>query len=152
MELSGQRKFAGNDNLDSWLIYSGAVTESRAMSQDGFYETLATELIENKWDGLDLRQRVTSELEAQDRCDRPRSGISAHLTPTKRKRKNEDGKTLPYAIFGNCAECKRCKSRVLCSVCSDDGGILCKTFLCKSSTGRPCFQSHVQSKHPDMIQ
>jgi hypothetical protein len=138
--------------VDSWLIYSGAVGEGRAMSQGEFYEALATELIENKWDGVELRQRVTSDIEPANWADRPRSGISAHLTPTKRKRKNKDGETLPYALFGNCGECKRFKSRFLCSVCSDEDGMLCKTFLCNSSTGRPCFRNHVQRKHPDIVQ
>jgi Transposase IS4 len=137
--------------VDAWMIYTGAVGDYKSMSQSEFYETLATELIENKWDGMNLRQRITSELEAPRWCDRPRSGISAHLTPTKRKRKNKEGETLPYALFGNCVECKRSKSRFLCSVCSDDDGNMCKIFLCNSSTGRPCFQNHVQSKHPDMV-
>jgi hypothetical protein len=138
--------------VDSCLIYSGAVGEGRAMSQGEFYGALATELIENKWDEVELRQRVTSDIEPANWADRPRSGISAHLTPAKRNRKNKDCETLPYALFGKCGECKRSKSRFLCSVCSDEDGTLCKTFLCNTSTGRPCFRNHVQWKDPDMIQ
>jgi hypothetical protein len=98
--------------VDSWLVYSGANGERRSMSQGEYYESLSAALIENSWDGASLRVRQCADRESL-RVSTPRSGISAHLVATKRKRKNKNGGTLPYALFGNCSSCKRKMSRFL---------------------------------------
>jgi hypothetical protein len=135
--------------VDSWLVYSGANGERRSMSQGEYYESLAVALIENSWDGASLRVRQCADRESL-RISTPRSGISAHLVATKRKRKNKNGDTLPYALFGNCSSCKRKKSRFLSSTCEEQDGIMFKMFLCHGSTGRSCFESHVSEFHQEL--
>jgi hypothetical protein len=139
--------------VDYWLIYRGAVGESHGVSQGDFYEQLAKALNENKRDGSSLRERWIHHEEGAVggvSMDRPRRGISAHLTPTKRKRKGKVGEPLPYSLFNNCRECKRSKLRYICSVCNDTDGLICKVFLCHSSTGRSCLEQHVSATDPDL--
>jgi hypothetical protein len=136
--------------VDSWMVYRGAVGDDHGLSQNNFYIQLVTELIENCWDDSSLRERRSQREAGEIGTDRPRSGISAHLAPTKRKRKNKEGVTLPYTLFGNCCECKGHKSRYLCSVCYDVDGFMCRVFLCHSSTGHPCFEKHIQRTHSDL--
>jgi hypothetical protein len=132
--------------VDTWLLYSGSRGERRSMSQGEFYESLAVALIENRWDGASLRVRQCVDREGVVPSI-PRSGISVHLVATKRKRKNKEGETLPYALFGNCSSCKRKKSRFICSACEEKDGLMCKMFLCHGSTGRACFENHVREFH-----
>jgi hypothetical protein len=136
--------------VDSWMVYRGAVGDGHGLFQNDFYVQLTTKLLENSWDGSSLRERTSQREMGEGGADRPRSGLAAHLIPTKRKRKNKAGETLPYALFSNCCECKRKKSRYLCSVCYDIDGFMCLVFLCNSSTGRSCFEKHVQHTHLDL--
>jgi hypothetical protein len=138
--------------VDSWMVYRGAVGDGHGLSQNYFYVQLATELLENSWNGSSIRERTSQREMGEVGADRPRSGLSAHLTPIQRKWKNRAGETLPFTLFGNCCECMRKKSRYLCSVCYDDDGFMCRVFLGKSSTGRSCYEKHVQHTHLDLSQ
>jgi hypothetical protein len=135
--------------VDSWMVYSGLKGERRSMSQGEFYEDLAVALIENSWDGASLRIRQSMDSNYSMRPT-PKSGISAHLVAKKRKRKNENGETLPYTLFGNCCSCKQKKSRFICSVRKEQDGLLSKKFLCHGSTGRACFESHIREFHQEL--
>jgi hypothetical protein len=77
------------------MVYCGAVGDGHGLFQNDFYVQLATELLENSWDGSSLRERTSQREMGVGGADRPRSGLSAHLTPTKRKRKTELGKRFP---------------------------------------------------------
>jgi hypothetical protein len=88
--------------VDSWMVYRGAVGDGHGFSQIELYIQLASELIENCRSSL--RERKSQREEVTADTERPRSGISALVTPTKRKRKNKQGETLPYIFFGNCCE------------------------------------------------
>jgi hypothetical protein len=136
--------------VDSWMVYRGTVGDGHGLSQNEYYIQLASALIENRWDGTSLRERKIQRQEGIAGTERPRSGLSANLTPTKRKRKNKEGETLPYTLFGNCCECKRMKSLFLCSVCYDVDGFVCRVFPCHSSTGRSCFEKYIQHTHLDI--
>jgi hypothetical protein len=73
--------------VDSWMEHRGAVGDDHGMEQ-----------LENRWDGCSLLDRTSQGEMGEVGTDRPRSGLSAHLTPKNRKRKNKAGETLPYTL------------------------------------------------------
>ena len=84
-----------------------------------FYLIFSEELIDNKYDSIQLRPRngtaeQTPILDAIEKDGRPRSGICIHLTPTKREM--EGSNTDLHQ--GRCKICK-VKSSHECSVCVD---------------------------------
>ena len=72
----------------------------------------------------------------------PRSGVSAHLTPTKRKRKGTN-----HVLQSKCRICRK-KTTYICSQCADKTG--CHIAICHSKTNRTCFLQHLQKKHPSI--
>jgi hypothetical protein len=127
--------------VDSWMVNRGAVGDGHRLSQNDFYVQLAMELLENSWDGSSIRERTSQREMGEVGADRPRSGISAHLTPTKRKRKGRAGETLPYTLLDNYCECERKKARYLGSVCYDNDGFIFRVFLRTSSRVAPASKS-----------
>jgi hypothetical protein len=75
--------------VDSWTVYRGAVEDGHGLSQNEYYMQLASELIENRWDGSSLRERKIQRQEGIAGTERPRSCLSAHLTPTKPQTENQ---------------------------------------------------------------
>ena len=78
----------------------------------------------------------------------PRSGVSAHLTPTKKRRRTLAGKLTNHLKQGRCRMCSK-KSQYTCSLCldldmHDDTK---EVFLCHSKTGRACFAEHIENVH-----
>lgn len=93
--------------IDSWQLYSGAHGSRWHMGQHKFYETLATQLIDNTFDGPGLRFRSKSTSSVgRFRPQIPTSGIVIHLTPTRERRKSKDGKVTTYAMQKKCRVCK----------------------------------------------
>ena len=103
--------------VDTFLCYNQLVDESE--KEGDFYLIFSEELIDNKYDSIQLRPRngtaeQTPILDAIAKDGRPRSGICIHLTPTKRKRKGSNTSLHQ----GRCKICK-VKSSHECSVCVD---------------------------------
>ena len=100
--------------VDTWLAYS-QVTQNKHEIQSEFYSFLAEELIDNRVDE-GVRGRVRRR-HTQDTFDEAspviaadgtlRCGVSVHLTPTKRKRKNNAGHETSYLLQGQCMICKK---------------------------------------------
>ena len=147
--------------VDSWLIYSKA-TETEKKQRD-FYELLAEEVIDNTYDQVRGGRRQGSEngspgiITAEGHM---RSGIAAHLTPTKKKRRKretmEDGanntirlKNTNYMQQGRCIVCKK-KTTQVCSQCQDDNENETNAhepWICKPTTFRACFATHMTTSH-----
>jgi hypothetical protein len=85
--------------VDSWMVYRGAIGDGHGLSKNEYYIQLASELIENRWDGTSLRERNIQRQEGLVGTERPRSGLSAHLTPTKRKRKKRRRNTSLHIVW-----------------------------------------------------
>jgi hypothetical protein len=77
----------------------------------------------------------------------PRSGIGAHLTPTKKRRKNKNGIVSGNRLQGRCLMCSK-KSTHVCSLCKDNeqpGGK--EPWLCYTKNGKLCFANHMVTFH-----
>lgn len=80
----------------------------------------------------------------------PRCGLSAYLTPTKKKRKSR-GEPTTYRKQGNCRVCKA-KTTYTCSVCAGElarcGVSVPDQWLCHTEKGKTCVSVHMQVAHP----
>ena len=142
--------------VDSWLVYS-KYTESEEKQQD-FYEALPEELIDNKHDQVQSCQSMATD--STDSMGSPklitadghlRSGISAHITPTKKKRKKRGGCATSYMLQGRCTVCTM-KTTQVCSQCKDEYHVESKKvdpepWICKPTTYRTCFAMHMADIH-----
>jgi hypothetical protein len=102
--------------VDSWLVYSGGRGLRTGIDQREFYEQLADQLIDNSFDSIGLRDR-RSDLVTPGVT--PRSGIGAHITQTKKKRKSKCGTSTTFSLQGMCCICSA-KTTHICSSCLDD--------------------------------
>jgi hypothetical protein len=139
--------------VDSWLVYSKC-TETEEKQRE-FYELLAEEMIDNQHDQVRGRRFLDS---ASNSLGSPelitaeghlRSGISAHLTPTKRKRRTKAGANTMYMKQGRCHVC-RMKTTQVCSECQDtniDDIMAPEIWICKPTTFRTCFATHMAECH-----
>ena len=79
-----------------------------------------------------------------------RSGIMAHLTPTKKKRKTKEGGLTNHSLQGRCRMCGL-KTRYVCSTCNDEHeeqeGLSAIQWICHTETQRMCFPEHVAEHH-----
>ena len=77
-----------------------------------------------------------------------RSGINAHLTPTKKKRNIRSEQTTNYANQGYCSECGK-KTIWNCSQFLDDKDDpdAKDIWMCHTETGRNCFDDHMKVCH-----
>ena len=142
--------------VDSWLAYTG-ITEDKKEKQKDFYGYLAEELIDNRYDERGgSRERLrsnnsprrklmndlgTSPLIQNDGSSR--CGLSIHLTPTKRKRKDKKGKISENSFQGRCSLCGS-KTTWCCSKCEDDESLGKSIFICHPKSKRMCFAEHVE--------
>ena len=109
--------------VDSWLAFSGCKGKRCSLKQADFYMLLAEELIDNSIDtiNLQMRTRTDDESGAIATVDgTPQSGIGAHLTPTKRRRKNKAGEAIAGQRQGRCKVCKTGKTTLQCSICREE--------------------------------
>ena len=138
--------------VDSWFVYQGCTGSLE--SQSDFYTALAEELIDNTFDqAINARRSSARSLFAAGQSavspnGFARAGVGPHLTPTKRKRKRNDGTILKHLHQGRCTVCSL-KTIMVCSVCHDDaeenGGD--SAYVCGSKTTRLCFAVHLEEKH-----
>ncbi|KAI2492446.1 Transposase IS4 [Fragilaria crotonensis] len=138
--------------VDTWLAYSQCKGESAMLEkQKTFYTLLAEELIDNRLDVPNVRLRLSTpraELNQMifDRMGDPRAGVSAHLTPTKRKKRTVNGDILPYSLQGRCRVCK-CLTTFMCSLCEDSLECTTTTWICHTKKGKLCFPTHLEMSH-----
>ncbi len=85
--------------VDSWLLFTGAEGNRRHMNRRTFYEVLATQLVDNTYDKVNLRRRGSQEEEVSS--SKVLSGI--YLERTDQKSRKLDGTITPYASQ-SCAE------------------------------------------------
>ena len=135
--------------VDTWLAYSQCKGKSAMLEkQKTFYTLLAEELIDNRLDMPNVRLRLSmpqAELNQMifDRMGDPRAGVSAHLTPTKRKKRTVNGDILPYSLQGRCRVCK-CLTTFMCSICEDSLECTTRTWICHTKKGKLCFPTHLE--------
>jgi hypothetical protein len=144
--------------VDSWRVYNkmtfpDEIGRLKEIQKD-FYGHLAAELIDNKYDHIGSRRQhaagspdgsFDSNL-IDNRTGEPRSGIDAHLSPTKRRRKNKWGRETANTFQGRCTVC-RSKTIYQCSVCIDSQPNCDKAWLCHTKSGKLCFPQHMSDKH-----
>ena len=144
-----------------WKLMSLRVTSDDCIeTQKQFYSRLATELIDNNFDRIGGIRRFSREesnipvvvAECFDATTMlPRSGISTHLTPTKRRRRTKDGEYTSFTFQGHCIICGN-KTRYQCSKCRDGAHLFQKDnigYLCHTQNGKLCFMHHLQDNYPD---
>ena len=86
--------------VDSWLLYN-RVKESRYhLRQPKFYETLAIKLIDNTFDGHNLRYNcsLNGTAKVQEFESSLTYGIGIHLTPTQERSKSKDGNVSSFSM------------------------------------------------------
>ena len=148
--------------VDTWRVYSRITfgdTDGEGgprETQKEFYSLLAEELIDNTYDyiGGQRRRVATPPAGAVDnaaidqRTGAPRSGTDVHLTPTKRKRKNQMGQPTRNSFQGRCSICQQ-KTIYQCSKCKDEQDDKDVGWLCHTASLRMCFPQHLCKVHAD---
>jgi hypothetical protein len=127
--------------IDEYYVAKGCRIFTETPAQ--FLEGLAEELIDNTYGSrMGTRQRHATS---------PTHIITtaAHLTPTKRKRKDKNGQPLRFSLQGQCKVCQK-KSSCICSLCKDKQGpeVRSEPWLCHHRNGgRDCFEEHCGDVH-----
>ncbi len=145
--------------VDTWRVYSGLTFDleigiNTGETQKEFYGRLAAELIDNRYDNIGRSsRRGTNNNDDDDFFDSPaidrntgtaRSGVDAHITPTKRRQKDKDGNEKPFALQGKCRICKALTTHE-CSVCRDLH--VPNPWICHTKKGGVCFPQHIAQHH-----
>jgi hypothetical protein len=147
--------------VDCWKMYSQLtfkLDESNKLiageTQKQFYGHLATELIDNDKDRRQTRssgaQSPVVAVAVDTATGLPVSGIGAHLTPTRQKRKYRGEVRSKQKKQGRCRVCPKGVSTMVCSVCKANGD---EVFLCntdENSGYRMCFATHIDECHPEL--
>jgi Transposase IS4 len=150
--------------VDCWKMYSlmtfpyddkGKLRKPE--TQKEFYGHLATELIDNN-EGRRVTRRSAGGAEEEGGgiaaliVDRdtglPKSGVAAHLTPTRMKRKLRGQQQKRQKKQGRCRVCPKGVSTMVCSVCREQGT---EFFICSTNENagyRMCFLKHLEECHP----
>mmetsp|Transcript_35120 Transcript_35120/g.52203 ORF Transcript_35120/g.52203 Transcript_35120/m.52203 type:complete len:141 (+) Transcript_35120:1039-1461(+) len=135
--------------VDTWLLYSGATASNQL--QYHFYMDLAEELIDNSYGTIGgsarrHRDQAASPGGGTGGASTPRSGIQAHLTPTKKRQRPRGSAVLSRnSLQGKCRVCRR-KTTHECSVCVDENSTE-SAWICHTKTRRTCFDTHLGDIH-----
>ena len=136
--------------VDAWLAFHGCRGgASCPTTQREFYEDLAEQLIDNSYNGLGRRNRDSATPSpARVPTNDHSSGVDAHLTPTKRKKRTRDGIETKYTMQGRCMECNKPGTTQVCSECTENpSNTKIDNFLCSTRKGKQCFRAHIQKYH-----
>ena len=139
--------------VDAWNVMKGMLGDDCEDLENNFYELLASEMIDNRLDHGTITRRVRRRLHLEStvspRLMQPNgtvsSGIGAHLTPTRRKRKHE-GSNTNLCHQGYCGECGK-KTTWVCSTCRDEEPNEKEKFFCHPKKRRLCFSEHLEINH-----
>ncbi len=114
-----------------------------------FFEALAEELIDNNYGpGMGTRGQRGGQASLPEE-NTVIISTSAHLMPTKRKRKDKHGVPLRFSLRGRCRVCHK-KTCHICSLCKHGQGPEVRTepWIChEKNGGRDCFTEHYRDKH-----
>jgi hypothetical protein len=140
--------------VDTWLVYRGC-TETVEKQKD-FYLSLAEELIDNTYDssrpslrnaGANNNNNNNNESPTLDwATGAARCGVYAHLTPTKRFRRDKHGVPTRNRYQSRCSSCKKLKTIHLCSMCLDESPSK-SLWVCHTKKGSMCFAKHMTECH-----
>ena len=142
--------------VDTCLAFTGCTRAEEVQKE--FYMLLAEELIGNSFDVGQRSQRARVQCEPSFRPNLtadtgiPRSGVAAHITPTKRRRLTKYGTVKKHRMHGRCMECNL-KTTFLCSLCVDDKSTQmhdCRPgdpWICPTKTDKLCFSQNMNRKH-----
>jgi Transposase IS4 len=143
--------------VDTWRVYSGLTfDQNNGETQKEFYGRLATELIDNKFDFIgrsSARAKDNNNNDDDDAFDSPvidrntgvaRSGVDAHITPTKRRQRDVRGNEKTHALQGRCKMCSSLTTYE-CSVCRDEH--VANPWICHTKKGKMCFPQHIARSH-----
>jgi hypothetical protein len=112
------------------------------------FEALAEELIYNNY-GLGMGTRGQRGCATSPENTHAIS-TSAHLMPTKRKRKDKHaGVPLRFSLQGRCKVC-HAKTSHICSLCKHEQGpeVQSEPWIChEENDGRDCFTKHYRDMH-----
>ena len=137
--------------VDTWKIWNALTNESidndNNEKQKTFYGHLASELIDNNLDKVGGRKRNVYNNDDEDFGGKnlhvkPRSGIGAHITPTKLRLNDKS----THSKQGRCRVCKQ-KTTYCCSVCNDDINTNDEGWICHTKLGKSCFPEHLRQCH-----
>ena len=121
---------------DCWLLYRAARGEKLDLSSSEFFEKLAEELIDCGTSPVNQTRSDAPETPPTSLQDTNR-----HLhRPTKRHRSGKP----KHLKQNNCIVCKKSATYV-CHLCSPSAAN--ETFICKSQTGRDCWDKHFKEEH-----
>jgi hypothetical protein len=131
--------------IDAYFLAKGCRICDKTPAR--FFEALAEELIEYNY-GLGMgtrgqRGRVTSPENTRI------ISTSAHMMPTKRKRKDKHGVPLQFSLQGRCKVCHK-KTSHTCSLCKHEQGpeVQSEPWICHEKNGvLDCFTKHYHDIH-----
>jgi hypothetical protein len=132
--------------VDSWLVFKSCRGGHLCQTlQADFYTDLAEELIDNTFDGRQVRPRPGI---IQQDLGPNIAGIGPHLAPTDRKRRKKDGTATPFSLQGRCMECNANGTTYVCSECRITRTDPRKEyFICSARKGTSCFADHCAKVH-----
>ena len=139
--------------VDAWRAYSrfSQTIDGQVESQKEFYGHLAAELIDNQTERESRAGRLSDEFSvgihnpAVDYATgQPRSGVDAHISPTKRKKKRKNPDSKGFSLQGRCQVCQK-KTTWECSVCRENPTR--NMWICHTKNGNRCFPIHMAKEH-----
>ena len=121
--------------VDTWLVYSQVMGSTELQSE--FYVCLAEELIDDNINSRPQCRRNSGEDGSDSNDESPvmtstgrvRTGVSCHLTPTKRRHRTRDGELTVQRLQCHCIEHGK-KTTYLCTACMDNDDESKTPWLC----------------------
>lgn len=134
--------------VDAWLVYKGVHGMLLETTQAEFYSTLAEQLIDNCFDHVGRRDRqVLPSESATYNNGAPTSGVGAHLTPTRRRKRRRNGEVTSATRQNKCRVCRVALSTKICSLCKEEDPDGREVHICDTRGGRLCFATHMSAVH-----
>ena len=145
--------------LDACLAYQ-CITRTADIQAD-FHNYLAEEMIDNTCDRFMIRRAegrrriiVDSDNDYNDEQNSlfgrincaPSCGIALHVTTTKNRSKNRDGKETQYLLQGECKVFRKNMTH-MCLECADTDAVRNEIWVCHPNTDSSYFEKNVHRTH-----
>jgi hypothetical protein len=131
--------------VDAWLAFSGCM-QTKEVHKD-FYASLAEELIDDLYNLVGGGRALGANHEQIPALSRatgaPRSGIYAHLTPMKKRRKPRLGNVTKQRLQGKCRVCQKKTTSYVCSQCQDEKPGK-EALICHTENEAMCYSTHME--------
>lgn len=132
--------------VNTWLLYSGAHGTGAKLTQNQFYEDLASEHIDNTYESVGLRPRRSPDGGHAAVAELPRRyGVGIPLTPTLKHRAGASANEADKCAQRRWRICLKGRTTHVCSACRDLKHV--DIFCCGPKTGRSCFDAHLREAH-----